>query len=346
MLANGRAVLPLRRLAAAPPPVATRYISTSRVARDADTTSDNNPDEANVPESTMLRAESITELPPSAGESSPKESKGKVLGYKGWLCKRAGKYKEMVPKATNYVSGNPAVPFPLNPWFRVRTPVSDELKEKMYKAYLERPDRVTPRTLSEKHGLAIKRVEAILKLKAIEHHMVEHEGFVVQKKLTQGMEDMLGVDGSVSKVGEKMFADAPRVSSPRFHAVPEGESFTSADAARVMGRQPYQNIVDRLTASKPHIIDYEGLDPKYAPRVTKKISHAAARRLEELGTAEDQVLEKDPSVTSSRWKYIFVDTAKQQHMGDRAVYIREQDGTLKKAGRDLKVKYYGKVWKR
>ncbi|KAJ2386726.1 hypothetical protein GGI23_006429 [Coemansia sp. RSA 2559] len=323
-------------------PAAARYISTSRTTKT--TTSKSDSDEPDMPEQSILRAEPISALPPSSGEPESKEPTEELLGYNGWLSQQGNKYKDMIAGRTNYVGGRASFPFPLNPWFRVRTPLSDKLKEEIYREYLANPDRVTPRTLGDKYKLSIKRIEAILKLKAIEHHMVKHEGFVAQKKLTAGMESMMGVTGDENKQREWLFPDTPRVSSPRFHAVPEGEPFTSSTAAEVLGRKPYQHIVDRLSASKPFIINYAGLDPEFAPVVRKKISKAAAMRLEELGPVEDEILDKDSQVSSPRWKFVFIDITKHKDMKDRAVYVREQDGTLKKAGREFKLKSYGKIW--
>ncbi|KAJ1800177.1 hypothetical protein LPJ59_001287 [Coemansia sp. RSA 2399] len=340
MFVGNGVALSLRRVAMAP--ATARYISTSRATKT--TTSKSDSDEPDEPEQSILRAEPISALPPSSGEPESKIPTEVLLGYDGWLSQQGNKYKDMIPGKTNYVGGRESFPFPLNPWFRVRTPLSDKVKEEIYREYLANPDKVTPRTLGDKYKLSIKRIEAILKLKAIEHHMVKHEGFVAQKKLTAGMESMMGVADSKNKPMERLFEDTPRVSSPRFHAVPEGESFTSATAAEVLGRKPYQHIVNRLTASKPFTIDYAGLDPEFAPVIGKKLSVSTIRRLEELGPVEDEILDKDSQVTSTRWKFVFIDTTKHLDMKNRAVYIREQDGTLKKAGREFKLKSYGKIW--
>ncbi|KAJ2547328.1 hypothetical protein EV175_005264 [Coemansia sp. RSA 1933] len=340
VLAGYRVVVPLRRVAMAP---TTRYINTSRVAK----TEPSDPDafEDGVPETKILRAEPITALPPSAENPEDNTHTDKVIGYKGWLRQNNAMYKEMKPGGSNYVGGNPTTPFPLNPWFRVRAPLSDSIRESIYQDYLKDPERVTPRILGERYRISIKRVEAILKLKAIEHHMVENEGFTAQKKLTAGMESMMGTRSQTDKRAEALYEEVPNVSNPRFYAVPEGTDFTPADAADVLGRKPFQHIVDHLTASKPFAINYNGLDPKFAPRVSKKISLSAAKRLEELGPVKEEVLEKDLQVTSERWKFVFVDTAKRLDMKDRTVLIREQDGTLKKAGRDFKLKTYGRLWR-
>ncbi|KAJ2853517.1 hypothetical protein J3B02_003104, partial [Coemansia erecta] len=260
----------------------------------------------------------------------------------GWLIKEGSAYKNMRPGRTNFVN-NGTKPFPLNPFFRPRPPVSDSVKEAMYADYLRAPETFTPRFLGEKYAISIKRVEAILKLKAIEHQMVESGEIVAQKKLTANMESMLGVS-SAKPITESLVAQVTRVSNPRFHAVPEGQPFTAADAADVLGRKPYQDIMDRMAASKPFVIDYQGLDERFAPRVEKRLSKSEAAKLESLGPAEEQVISKDEGLGSRRWKFVFTDVSKTRNMKDRSVLIRDQDGTLKKAGREYKLKRYGQLW--
>ncbi|KAI8325417.1 hypothetical protein GQ54DRAFT_295456 [Martensiomyces pterosporus] len=281
---------------------------------------------------------------PKAARSAPTGIPGRLMGYKRWLRLQGGAFKSVQPGKTNYVGGRD-IPFPLNPAFRPRAPVSDATREAIYKDYLADPLSNTPRVLGEKYGISIRRVEAILKLKAIEHHMVEYEQGVSQKKLTAGMESMLGV-ASTRAVKERLVQEVTRVSGPRFHAVPEGTPFTAADAAEILGRKPYQQIMDRMTASKPYIIDYEGLDPRFAPRPEKKLSKSEVARQESLGAAEEQVVAKDETLGSRRWKFVFTDIGKGLEMKDRDVLIRDQDGTLKKAGREYKLKRYGQIWTR
>ncbi|KAJ1818064.1 hypothetical protein LPJ75_001545 [Coemansia sp. RSA 2598] len=298
-------------------------------------------DESLEDEPQMLRAEPIESMV-EADEGGKKAKIERTLGYKGWLIKEGGAYKNMRPGRTNFV-GHGTKPFPLNPFFRPRPPVPDTVKEAIYADYLRAPETFTPRFLGEKYAISIKRVEAILKLKAIEHQMVESGEIVAQKKLTANMESMLGV-ASLKTITEALVAQTTRVSSPRFHAVPEGQSFTAADAAEVLGRKPYQTIMDRMTASKPFVIDYEGIDERFAPRVEKKLSKSEAAKLESLGPAEEQVISKDEALGSRRWKFVFTDVSKTKDMKDRSVLIRDQDGTLKKAGREYKLKRYGQLW--
>ncbi|KAJ1952573.1 hypothetical protein GGI12_006210, partial [Dipsacomyces acuminosporus] len=175
---------------------------------------------------------------------------GRLMGYKRWMRAQGVLYKSVQPGRTNYV-GSRDIPFPMNPAFRPKAPLSDAAKEAIYGDYLADPLKNTPRVLGEKYSISIKRVEAILKLKAIERHMVEYGLGVAQKKLTAGMEGMLGVDSS-RQIKERLVTEVTRVSGPRFHAVPEGTPFTAADAAEILGRKPYQHIMDRMTASKPY----------------------------------------------------------------------------------------------
>ncbi|KAJ2850358.1 hypothetical protein IWW36_001975 [Coemansia brasiliensis] len=265
----------------------------------------------------------------------------KWLGFNGWLKTEGAAFKDMRAGNVNYVGVK--YPFPLNPFFRPRPPVSDSIKEAIYSNYLKDPVKVTPRFLADKYGISIKRVEAIIKLKAIEHHQIAHKEIVPQVNLTKGMESMLGVNSKHTSK-EKAIVEITSVSGPRFQAVPEGETFKAVEAAEVLGRQPYQQIVDRLAASKPFTVDYEGLDEEFAPRPQKKLSMAEQSKLDNIGSAKDEVVEKNDALTSQRWKFVFTDIGKNKDMKDRFVLIREKDGTLKKANRDYKLKRYGQLW--
>ncbi|KAJ2085206.1 hypothetical protein GGI09_006949 [Coemansia sp. S100] len=300
-------------------------------------------DDSAIQQGGLITAEAV-DTPDTSDEKPVKGQKVTSRGYVGWVLTQSKPYKMMKPGRTNYINGLNR-PFPLNPAFRPRLPLADAKKEDIYKDYLSDPVKNTPRILGAKYFISIKRVEAIIKLKAIEHHMVNAGEIVVQRSLTAGMESILGMSKDSVSVTEKLVSEMPRVSTPRFHAVPEEQEFTATDAAEVLGRKPYQHILDRLAASKPFVVDYEGLDPKFAPRPMAKPSKSEAARLESLGPAEEQVLGKDEVLASRRWKFVFTDIGKKASMADRQVLIRDNDGTLKRAGRDYKLKRYGQVWK-
>ncbi|KAJ1986689.1 hypothetical protein GGI04_006176, partial [Coemansia thaxteri] len=171
--------------------------------------------------SSILTAQPIDSV--NALDDKPQKSeKVTSRGYMGWVLTQSKPYKNMKPGQTNYINGSNR-PFPLNPFFRPKMPVPDAKKEQIYKDYLRSPEKNTPRVLGAKYNISIKRVEAIIKLKAIEHHMVHHGQIVAQKGLTAGMESILGMTQSSHSVKEPLVAEVPRISSPRFHAVPEGQ---------------------------------------------------------------------------------------------------------------------------
>ncbi|KAJ2721642.1 hypothetical protein GGI07_003826 [Coemansia sp. Benny D115] len=323
-----------------------RMIHSGRILGSAKKSDTNTNEPNDIEEPRLLRAQSVMATEDADAAETPTRGRKKTeraLGYKGWLLTEGKRYKQPTPGRTAYVGGLNR-PFPLNPFFRARPPVPDSTKEAIYASYLKDPVKNTPRVLGQKFGISIVRAEAILKLKAIEHHMVELNGFVAQKKFTKGMEDMMGVSSKQQLNSERLLTQRTGVSGPRFHAVPEGQSFTAVDAAEVLGRKPFQQIVDRMAASKPYVIDYEGLDIKYAPRPEKKLSNSEIARLDSLGPAEETVISQDSSLGNNRWKFVFTDIDKTKEMGERQVLVRESDGTLKVAGRDYKLKRYGQLW--
>lgn len=59
-------------------------------------------------------------------------------------------------------------PFPLNPSFKPPLPLSDELRTRLYRAYMIDPKLNSVRALATRHNISIKRVDAILRLKGME----------------------------------------------------------------------------------------------------------------------------------------------------------------------------------
>ena len=73
-------------------------------------------------------------------------------------------------------------PFPLNPSFKPPTPLSDQLRTLIYNEYMTNPELYNVRVLSERHGISIQRVDAILRLKGMEESWkkVRHHCFRLQ----------------------------------------------------------------------------------------------------------------------------------------------------------------------
>ncbi|KAJ2614899.1 hypothetical protein H4S08_001501 [Coemansia sp. RSA 1365] len=335
-----------------------RGFQTGRIVASEDDSHNNTEDAANteqdiygntdIPEIDLssVGASSVSDTKITEEEQGRRRGRKKAnsnLGFKQWLETEGEKFKKAIPHSVNYLEKG-RKPFPLNPAFRPRAPLTDKIKEAIYKKYLNDPLLNTPRVLGDNYKVSIKRIEAIIKLKAIEYHMIEHEGFKPQKKFTYGMESIMGVQKGENVLKEILVPNITRVSNPRFYAVPEGTTFSEEDAADILGRKPYQEILDRLGASKPFTVDYEGLDPKFAPRPKKKLSNAERKKLDSLGSEDDQIIGVSDVLTSRRWKFVFTDISKNSDMKDRFVLIREKDGTLKKANRDYKLKRYGLLW--
>lgn len=56
----------------------------------------------------------------------------------------------------------------MNQSFVPPPPISDALRESIWEEFVEDPHTNNLRTLSEKHGLSLKRIDAILRLKGLE----------------------------------------------------------------------------------------------------------------------------------------------------------------------------------
>jgi hypothetical protein len=70
------------------------------------------------------------------------------------------------PQAQRFAGGNK--PFPMNPFFIPKQPISSETKSTIYRLYLDEPETWTSRKLAEQFGLSIARIEAILRLNALQ----------------------------------------------------------------------------------------------------------------------------------------------------------------------------------
>ncbi|KZT73225.1 hypothetical protein DAEQUDRAFT_646590, partial [Daedalea quercina L-15889] len=68
-------------------------------------------------------------------------------------------YRDPV-RPRNWIGGKP---FPLNPSFKPPTPLSDRLRTQIYDEYMTNPKLYSVRVLSERYGVSIQRVDAILR---------------------------------------------------------------------------------------------------------------------------------------------------------------------------------------
>ncbi|PVV04090.1 hypothetical protein BB560_001410 [Smittium megazygosporum] len=255
-----------------------------------------------------------------------------------WLNREGARFKNVVPGSTNYVGGK--VPFPLNPYFRPSPPMSDELKDRIYHRYLSDPFRNTPHFLGRVYKISYKRVEAILKLKAIEATMLD-KGNALQKKFQKGMENVLGVPDPNKATFYEPFKVSPfKIKNPLFKTINEFEEFTPEDAAKELNKEPFAEIEKASNMNKFYEIDYPGLPEKFAPkRVTKefissgeKSGYYAKNRNAPVKTPpKPHVFGKDSRLGNKRWDFVFLDTSKDFESKDKPVIVRKRDGSLVEA---------------
>ncbi|OMJ08546.1 37S ribosomal protein S35, mitochondrial [Smittium culicis] len=314
---------------------------------------------ANISEGKAMDSEVITDEELFGEELDPQKIALKQALF--WLDGEGAKYKNIVEGSTNYVGGK--IPFPMNPYFRPKPPLADKIKSEIYALYLKDPRKNTPRFLGRMFKISIKRVEAILKLKAIEAQN-ESEGITLQTKFQAGMESILGVNNPTTfKFSEPISIPAIELDAPRFKVVGETESFTAEDAAKELNREPFSAIYDQVNKDKFYEISYPGLKAKFAPRdprksLSSKVASAKkADVLEKKGnSASDKVeqsdkqapgrkvLDKNPKLGNKRFNFVFTDTSKKTSSRDRLVLVRYRNGTLVNAGRAERQKRINQVW--
>jgi hypothetical protein len=56
----------------------------------------------------------------------------------------------------------------MNPSFKPPPPITDRQRSEMYSFFMSNPDEYSVRELSQRYGISLKRVDAILRLKGLE----------------------------------------------------------------------------------------------------------------------------------------------------------------------------------
>ncbi|CAO3634046.1 unnamed protein product [Cunninghamella echinulata] len=138
-------------------------------------------------------------------------------------------------------------PFPNNPLFQPRPPITDAKREDIYQLYISDKSTWTVRQLAVKFGLSLKRIEAILKLKSSEKEM-EANGFILQRQFTKGMEQYMGASEPVTILQEPLIDIVPNVGKPRFKLLEENATFTTKDAADTLNRKQYKLLEKKAIA--------------------------------------------------------------------------------------------------
>ncbi|KAF8001406.1 hypothetical protein HF325_003907 [Metschnikowia pulcherrima] len=141
-------------------------------------------------------------------------------------------------------------PFPHNTHTKTGLIVSDSLKEKIYLEATQ--DQTLAQELAHKYGLKLSRVEAIVRLQAIERSWRE------KNMINENLEKFSGVMKkmfplfSPSKSAENL-TEIPTPSKTlhqRFLTISESEPFGPVDASKIFDLEPAQTVLDHLTEVK------------------------------------------------------------------------------------------------
>ncbi|ORX43529.1 hypothetical protein DM01DRAFT_1387080 [Hesseltinella vesiculosa] len=161
-----------------------------------------------------------------------------------WVKNDGDKFTRSSEGTTNYLGANP---FPNNPLFQPRPPLSDAKREELYQLYVSDPNTWSIRQLAVRFGYSLKRIEAILKLKVTEKEQ-EAKGVPLQRQFTKGMEQYMGADQPVEQLQEPLIDIFPNVGKPRMQMLEESATFTTKDASEVLNRKPYRQLEKRAIA--------------------------------------------------------------------------------------------------
>jgi len=174
--------------------------------------------EESIEESMELSEETETQDRPESRGWQPKS-------YNEFLSSIGAKYK--FAKPNNWLGDD--VPFPMNPSFKPPPPLSDIVRQKIYTEFMANPKKNSVRVLSQRYHLSLKRVDAILRLKGLEHAWYK-EDKQIQHGFQKGMEKLLGVK---TQKAEQALQDGSRWD------VAEADSLEQ-DEKRDAQRQRYQ----------------------------------------------------------------------------------------------------------
>ncbi|KAI9302080.1 eukaryotic mitochondrial regulator protein-domain-containing protein [Cunninghamella echinulata] len=174
----------------------------------------------------------------------PKKLSRRRRRFHEWANGSGKRFSRPAEGTTNYLGESP---FPNNPLFQPRPPITDAKREDIYQLYISDKSTWTVRQLAVKFGLSLKRIEAILKLKSSEKEM-EANGFVLQRQFTKGMEQYMGASEPVTILQEPLIDIVPNVGKPRFKLLEENATFTTKDAADTLNRKQYKLLEKKAIA--------------------------------------------------------------------------------------------------
>ncbi|KAI9148559.1 hypothetical protein H9P43_010157 [Blastocladiella emersonii ATCC 22665] len=171
--------------------------------------------------------------------SAPAEAAAQGTGRKGrrstvdtWLAGPGKIFETAQPGMANFVSRRSEQPFPMNPLFRPAPPLSDQIREDIFKSYNADPSKSTISSIAVRFRLSEQRIRAVLKLKAHEKELVG-KGGVLQSDFRVGMERLLRHQRAPPLV-DVSFIKPIRADPPYLLALDEDAVFGKEDALHLL----------------------------------------------------------------------------------------------------------------
>ncbi|KAJ3210853.1 hypothetical protein HDU67_004954 [Dinochytrium kinnereticum] len=173
-----------------------------------------------------------------------KEKEEAMAEARRWLVQNRKRFMFSEGSGRANFAGKEGKPFPMNKYFTPVTPLNDQTREEIYTRYKKDPTKESPLKLATHYRISIARVNAILRLKALERQQVK-EGSI-QVHLTKGMERLLTATDSSKRLMEKPYVLTAERLKPLFQLVNEESYMTPEDAAELLDLEPYANREIRL----------------------------------------------------------------------------------------------------
>jgi hypothetical protein len=201
----------------------------------------------------------------------------------------------------------------MNPQFKPKPPLSDTTRTAIFKLYQTK--KSTPRELADEFGISLVRTEAILRLKALQQTLPQS---LMQSDFSLKMDQALASETITPSKTRREPLRQPTLNpiAPFLQFLNEEDSFTPADAAHLLLREPFANITRKLNIK------------------ASSIFHVSEPVSESNQPLDDEIISKDDFQTSKN-NLMFVDTSTSKML------VRESNGVLRNAN---KVERWNKVY--
>ncbi|KAB8556598.1 hypothetical protein FH972_025635 [Carpinus fangiana] len=214
-------------------------------------------------------------------------------------------------------------PFPLNPYFRSQSVLSEQLKDEIYKRVVVQ--KKTIREVSQALHVEMRRIAAVIRLKTVEQEW-HKENKPLAKAYARAVTAMLPTTpyspGSDSRPARhESINDLPvhEATLPQiFHPVPESRHFTRADAGHAFQRTllpadariPHPDMIEAARDMQDGMAQGER-----AARQRQRIQAEEAARLQRRTREEARERRGRTVVEGKRWDFVFREMDSEANAG-------------------------------